>query len=315
MICDVDTRIWSSRDELGPVLAEALRRSRRAGTGLGLDADSALLPIEANEAAHAAAMRPVARAFVLGAKARRLQCDQSNERLAALVRSRPDRVVGFAGIDPLSPDWRDELDRANTLGLSGISVSPSFQGCPPTHSQAMRLWERCAELELPVIVSRPGPLPPSAIFEFDRPTHWDEALRAFPTLRVVFASFGAPYIEETLLLLTKFEHTYTHCGGSLRRPMDAYRWLCAAADAGAVGKILFASGFPFDTPAAALERLFGLIGVIHGTGLPPLPRRDLQSIAERDVLGLLGIRDRGAMLVDGERNALLSAAESLRRRE
>jgi predicted TIM-barrel fold metal-dependent hydrolase len=305
VICDTDTRIWSSRDELGPVLGGLLRRA----------AADRLVVTEANEDAHAVAMRPVARAFVLGSKARRLQCDQRNEVLALAIRSRPDRLVGFAGIDPLSPDWRDELERAQDLGFAGISVSPSLQGCPPTHAQAMRLWERCVEKGLPVVVSRPTPMPPAAIMECDRPTHWDEALRSFPSLRVLFASFGTPYIEETLILLAKFENTYTHCAASLRRPMDAYRWLCAAADAGVLGKVLFASGFPFETPAAALERLYGLTVAIHGTGLPTLPRRELQNIAQRNALALLGIRDRGTLLVDGEQQALLTAAESLRQAE
>jgi uncharacterized protein len=305
VICDVDTRLWNSRDELGPVLAGVLRRA----------AAKRLAANDANPDAHASAMRPVSRAFVLGTKARRLQCDQPNETIAAAVRRRPDRLVGFAGIDPLSPEWRDDLDRVIDQGLSGVSVSPSFQGCPPTHSQAMRLWERCMELSLPVVVSRPTAMPNEAILEYDRPTHWDEALRAFPRLRVVFASFGAPYIEETLVLLAKFEFAFTHCAAALRRPMDAYRWLCAAADAGVFEKVLFASGFPFDTPAASIERLYGLNTVIHGTGLPTLPRRDLQALAERDALGLLGIRDRGELMRDGEQQALLSAAESLRRAE
>lgn len=302
MICDVDTRIWSARDDLGPVLAGVLRR---------LTSDR-LVPPDASPDAHAAAMRPVARAFLLGARSRRLECRLPNDQVAAAVRARPDRLVGFAGIDPLTPEWRDEFDRAGDLGLSGITVSPSLQGCPPTHAQAMRLWERCVDKGLPVIVSRPTPMPEQAVMECDRPTHWDEVLRTFPRLRVVFASFGTPYIEETLLLLAKFEHVYTHCGGSLRRPVDTHRWLTAALDAGVIEKVLFASGFPFETPMAALERLYGLC-VQHQGGWPaPLSRRVVQSVAERDALTALGIRDRGELLRHGEQQALLSAAESLR---
>lgn len=302
MICDVDTRIWSSRDDLGPVLGPLLRR---------VTADR-LSDLDASPDAHATAMKPIARAFVLGFHARRLQCALPNDRIASAVRARPDRLIGFAGIDPLAATWRDEVDRAIDLGLGGITVSPSFQGCPPTHSQAMRLWERCIEKSLPVIVSRPTPMPAEAILEYDRPTHWDEALRSLPSLRVVFASLGAPYVEETLLLLAKFPHTYAHCAASLRRPIDAYRWIAAAGDLGVSNRLLFASGFPFDTPAAALERLYGLNTLVHGTTLPTVPRRDLQAIADRDALTLLGIRDRAAIMVDGEKRALLAAAESLR---
>lgn len=302
MICDVDTRLWASRDHLGPTLGALLRR-------LTADRYSAL---DASDQAHANAMRPVARAFVLGFRSQRLGASLPNDLLAAVVRNRPDRLLGFAGIDPLVAGWREELDRAIDLGCSGITVSPSFQGCPPTHSQAMRLWEACAERSLPIIVSRPTPMPQEAILEFDRPTHWDEALRALPSLRIVFASFGAPYVEETLLLLSKFPHAFAHCGASLRRPIDAYRWISAAAELGVLDRILFASGFPFDTPAATMERLYGLNTLVHGTTLPSVPRRELQAIVERDALSLLGIRDRAAIMVDGEQRALLAAAESLR---
>jgi predicted TIM-barrel fold metal-dependent hydrolase len=302
MICDVDTRLWSSRDELGPTLGGLLRRQM---------ADR-LTALDASEEAHAAGTRPVDRAFVLGFRAERLSTRLPNDSIAAVVRNRPDRLVGFAGIDPLARSWREDLDRAVDLGLSGVTVSPSFQGCPPTHSQAMRLWERCVERQLPVVVSRPTPLPQEAILEYDRPTHWDEALRSFPTLRIVFASFGAPYVEETLLLLTKFPHTFTHCAASLRRPIDAYRWISAAADLGVLDRILFASGFPFDTPTAVMERLYGLNTLVHGTTLPSVPRRELQAIVERDALALLGIRDRASIMRDGEQRALLAAAESLR---
>jgi len=309
VICDVDTRLWASPHQLGPVLEAVVRRL----------AGERLTMLDGNEESHFAHSRGVDRTFVLGFRSKALGADLSNEFIAAAVRRRPDRLVGFAGIDPLLPSWRDDLTRAIDLGLVGVSVSPSFQGFPPTHSQAMRLWERCMANGLPVIVSRPAPMPAAAVLEWDRPTHWDEVLRALPTLTVVFAGLGMPYVEETLVLLAKHERTFAHIAGCMRRPVDAYRWIAAVIELGVASRLLFASGFPQESPTAVMERLYGLNALMHGaghgigqpTGLAPIARRELLAIIERDAMSCLGLRDRAAIVDQGEQAALLAAAQSL----
>jgi predicted TIM-barrel fold metal-dependent hydrolase len=309
VICDVDTRLWASPTQLGDALVGVLRRL----------SDTKLLPADGNEEAHAVQAKAVDRAFLLGFRSKALKADLSNDFLAAAARRRPDKLVAIAGIDPILQSWRDDLDRAVELGCLGVSVSPSLQGYPPTHSQAMRLWERCATLGLPVFVSRPlpmpGPLPSEAILEADRPLHWDEVLRAFPGLTVVLASLGQPWVDETLVLVGKHERCFTHLGGCVRRPLDLYRWLTAALDLGVADRILFASGFPFETPAKAIEKLYGLAAVVHGTTLQSIPRREIQAIVERDAFRVLGVRDRAGELQlgasAGEQAALLAAARSL----
>ena len=89
------------------------------------------------------------------------------------------------------------------------------------------------------------------------------------------------------------------------------RWLSAAIDAGVADRLLFASGFPFDTPAAAIERLFTLNTVVHGTTLPGIPRRDIEAIVRRDAFAALGIADPIAVRPMGDKEALLAAARSL----
>ena len=64
------------------------------------------------------------RAIVCPARARGHGYDVENERVAAFVRAHPDRLVGFARVDPLAPGAEAEVDRARTLGLRGLFLHP-----------------------------------------------------------------------------------------------------------------------------------------------------------------------------------------------
>jgi predicted TIM-barrel fold metal-dependent hydrolase len=301
VISDLDMRLWSSSTTLGAGVCDALRRR----------ASSALETIEIHEERFARAIAVVDRAFLLGFRSAHLQSSIPNDYVANVARRYPDKVLPVAGIDPMDASWADDLDRARALGHVAITVSPSLQGYAPSHSRAMRVWERCADARIPVIVSRVGPLPGQALLEFERPVLWDEPLRHLPNLTLVFAGLGAPFFEETLVLLAKHARTFAQLAGAARRPLDAYRWLSAAIDAGVADRLLFASGFPFDTPAAAIERLFTLNTVVHGTTLPGIPRRDIEAIVRRDAFAALGIADPIAVRPMGDKEALLAAARSL----
>jgi len=47
-------------------------------------------------------------------------------------------------------------------------------------------------------------------------------------------------------------------------------------------KLLFGSDFPFSTAAAAIERLYRINELPHGTNLPTIPREILRGIVERN---------------------------------
>ena len=54
-------------------------------------------------------------------------------------------------------------------------------------------------------------------------------------------------------------------------------------------KLLFASGWPAETPAKAIETIYSVNGFSHGTQLPSIPRPQLRSIVERDLPTVLGM--------------------------
>jgi hypothetical protein len=54
-------------------------------------------------------------------------------------------------------------------------------------------------------------------------------------------------------------------------------------------RLLFASGWPAQSPAEAIERLYSLNAFSQGSNLPSIPRSTIHSIIERDTLKVLGI--------------------------
>jgi len=275
MVTDTHTRCWASPEQLGPEIHAALRRRGREPDG--------------HEEAHAAALERVDRGFVLGFRSGLLGASIGPEWIAQLVRRRPDRLIGVAGLDPMLPSWRDDLERAVDLGLKAITVSPSMQGFHPAHSDAMALWDACARRGLPVLVARLGPAPARAILEYDRPLLWDEVFRTFPDLVASFGSLGAPFPLETLALVEKHERVFADVAGLGRNPIEGYRALAAASAAGTLGKLLFASGFPAETPAEAIARLFELNAFLVGLSLPTVPQAEIRGLVDRDACRTLGI--------------------------
>lgn len=277
MITDVQTRCWASPEQLGGELEACLARR-----GYGRNPPG-------HEESHVDACERSAVSFVLGCRAGRLGVNVGPDWVAQVVRRRPDRLVGVAGIDPLLPDWRDDLDRAVSLGLKAVTVSPSLGGYHPAHTAAMELWSECERRSLPVLAARFGPLPPNAMLEHDRPYLWDEVFRCFPGLTMVFGSLGAPFLAETLVLLEKHERVFADVAGLGRNAIEGYRALATASAAGTLGKLLFASGFPAETPAEAIERLFELNAFLVGLSLPTIPQAQIRGIVERDACSRLGI--------------------------
>ena len=278
MIVDCHTRIWASPDQMGTGSAGWLVRN---GGDVNLPAD----PSE-----HAAAAKDTARTLVWGFRSLYLQGDVPNAFLADHVAQHPDKLIGVAGVDPTEPDAMERLGNiARRSEFAGITISPAGQGFHPADTRAMEIYEFCAAQKLPVFVESGVALAPQAILEFARPHLFDEVARAFPALTLLISAMGRPWPDETIALLAKHPNVYADVAGLLARPWEAYQSLLSAHQRGVSGKLLFGSDFPFSMPAAAIERLYRLNEITHGTNLPAVPREVLRGIVESDALSLLGI--------------------------
>lgn len=280
MIIDCHTRLWSDPRQLGPEAATVL--SKGTPSTWALESGDA--------AAHGREMSCVDIAFIIGLRADLVGANVPNELIAEFVGRDSQRRIGIGGIDPIAHSAEQDLDAAMQLGMSGISVSPSLSGVHPTHSAAMRIYERCCERSLPIIVTMPNPIPASAILDFARPVHWDEVARTYPELRILFTQMGYPWIDELLVLAGKHQHVFAEVSGVATRPWQLYNALSTASSLGVMDRLMFGSGFPLSTPQQAIESLYSVNVSVKGTPLPSVSRSLVKEIVERDSLKCLGIK-------------------------
>ncbi|MBL1217311.1 MAG: hypothetical protein D8M59_07420 [Planctomycetes bacterium] len=291
MIIDLETQVWSHTDEPDSLVPGRGRMSEQADE----PATRPWVNLDRFPGAYDKAMSCVDVSAVLGFRSRFLSTHISAETVASFVAKAPSRRIGFAGIDPLLPDPVGEIDRAVSLGLSGVCISPALQNFHPSHSRAALVYERCQEIGLPIIVRYLQRMPVESIMEYASPVFLDEVARNFPRLKLVIGQLGWPFADQTLALIGKHENVFTTLSGIGSHPWRLYNMLMSAFECGVMNKVLFASNFPFDMPERIIERLYSLNQYSHGTSLPSIPRQQLRGIVERDALDCLGLeRPEGA---------------------
>jgi len=284
MIIDTRARLWLAAEQLGGEVAGRLRRGEIERWRL-LDASTTALENSS---------RCVDVTLIHSFRSQLLGAHVPAACVADFVARDPGSRLLVASVDPMADDPIGQFEQAIALGACGISVSPACQGFHPCHSMALALYERCAARCMPIFISGTTPLTASASIEFASPLLWDEVARTFPSLPLVFAEVGSPWIEQTLVLLAKHEQVWADVGGLAVRTWPLYAALQSAQAMGVMSKLFFASGFPFDNAETVIEALYRVNAMCHTTPLPTIPRSQIQAIVERDALACLSIDIAGA---------------------
>ena len=293
MIVDCHTHIWQSPEQLGQLdLGASARMIRRRATRIaGAKAVWRSVPA-ADPDHHWAESATVDKSIVLGFKSRYLRAEIPNQYVADYVSRFPQKLIGFAGVDPTEAGAIDDIHVAKEeLRLRGITVSPANQDFHPTDSRAMELYAEAEQLAMPMLVHPSGHFTEQSKLEFGRPYLLDEVARSFPQLRIVIAQIGQPWVDETICMLGKHHNVFADVSGLLSRPWQAYNALVSAYQHGVIEKLLFGSDFPYTNATECIEALYSINQITQGTNLPVVPREALRGIVERDALGLLGLND------------------------
>lgn len=292
MIVDCHTHIWQSPDQLGQVdLGDMPRASRNRSTRLSPMGRTLWRSVPAADPDHHwAQTHAVDKSFVLAFKSRYLKAEIPNRFVADYCNRDPQRLIGFAGIDPTERSAVAEVGIAKSdLRLRGITMSPANQDFHPTDSRAMRIYAEAERLGMPVLFHPAGQYTEASKLEFARPYLLDEVARSFPRLRVVIAQMGQPWIDETIIMLGKHQNVFADVSGLLSRPWQAYNAMVSANQYGVMDKLLFGSDFPYTNATECIETLYSLNQIAQGTNLPVVPRESLRGIVERDAMSLLGL--------------------------
>jgi predicted TIM-barrel fold metal-dependent hydrolase len=176
----------------------------------------------------------------------------TNEQVAELCGAN-SRFLGFASVDPAVHDAPKQLERAvGGLGLRGLKLDPALQRFHPDDRKlAWPLYQACAELGVPLLMHCGLSWSLVGQSKYARPLALEEVAQEFPTLRIVIAHFGWPWVEEALLLALKYRNVYLDTAIVYSgTPREALRHVLAQQVGIAVlerslpRQVLFGSGYP-----------------------------------------------------------------------
>jgi predicted TIM-barrel fold metal-dependent hydrolase len=277
VIVDCHTHLWAP-EHLGPPFTEEVRGPGGSVPDLRADPDS-----------HRAGTAAADAVCVFAFHAPRLGVSVPNDDVAAYVATDPDRLVGYACVDPTEADALTELDRAvGELGLRGLKLVPTYAGYHPLDECALAVYARAEELRVPVTFHF-GTTPHAlAELEYARPIHVDEIARRFPELRMVIAHLAHPWEAEALVVCRKHPHVYADVSALVYRPGQLRRALALAVEYAVESKLLLGSDFPWLTTAGEIAGLRAL--TCPDAAGPTISETVIEGIVTRDSLTLLGLR-------------------------
>jgi len=239
---------------------------------------------------HWKAVEGVDKAIVLAFDAPDIGIVVPNEYVAAYVQQHPEKLIGFASVDPKRPHAPAILEDAVTrLGLRGLKIAPIYQHFDPGSSQAHALLEAAAGLRIPVLWHQGTTFVRDSPLIHARPVLIDEIARRFPELRMWIAHLGHPWCEELVVVVRKHPHVYADMSALETRPLQFYMAMMTAVEYGVANKVLFGTDYPFSTLEASLHGLRHINDVVSGTGLPRVPEEVIDGIVFRDPLRLMGL--------------------------
>ena len=280
MIVDVHTHVWECPCHIGEAfIADAKVTAGDGYKDIHVDLDR-----------HWEAMQPVDHAIVLGFRARHVGVLVPNEYVAEYVGKHPEKLIGFASVDPQDPDAVEQLDDAiQRLKLRGLKMGPIYQNVAPTDSRFRRIMKRCEELQIPVLIHQGTTFCANVSLEISQPILLQPLALEFPKLRMVIAHMGHPWIDETMVLIRKNRNFFADISALYYRPWQFYNALVSAKEYGVLDRLLFGSDYPFTTPQSSMDALRKVNDMAAGTNLPRIPENALEALIHRDSLDLLGL--------------------------
>ncbi len=221
---------------------------------------------------HWEAAQQADKVVVFGMSARPTGISVPNELIAEYVASHPEKLIGWASVNPADDDAIDQLDHCVTdLGLSGLKVGPTYQHFDPTDRSHWPFFRRCSELGIPIMWHQGTTFPASARLRWALPLLLEDVAMAFPDLRMIIAHLGHPWEEDVIALIRKTPNMYADISAVHYRPWRYWQAMVTAMEYGVTHKLLLASDYPSGTLSNVINGLRGINDIVEGTKLPTIP--------------------------------------------
>ena len=275
---DCHTHLWKAED-----WSEEMEREATIARG-------APAQIDINEDDHWAAMAPVDRAIVFGFHASHLGLVVPNDRVKHYVAQHPEKLIGFACLDPLEPTYLEEMEKVFLRdGFRGLKLAPIYQNFHPMDERMQPVYAFCEKHAIPVLIHQGTTFPRRAPLKYALPIQIEDVALAYPDLKIVVAHMGHPWVADAVVLIRKQPNVYADISALYYRPWQYYNALMLAQEYGCGHKLLMGSDYPFTTPADTIASLRNVNHIIGNSGLPRITEKLTEGIIERDTVKLLGL--------------------------
>ena len=139
----------------------------------------------------------------------------SNELVAEAVSANPDRLIGFASVDPhKGVAARRELRRAVEQDqMKGLKLLPHLIELQANDRMMYPLYEEARDLGIPVLYHMGTQFHTGTKLKYCRPLDVDEVAVDLPDLKLIIAHFGWPWYEEALAVVHRNLNVYFNIAG------------------------------------------------------------------------------------------------------
>lgn len=149
----------------------------------------------------------------------------TNEQIVELCRM-SDRFIGFASVDPHQPDAAEQLTHAiRDLGLRGLKLDPALQEFYPDDRKVYPVYERAAELKIPILFHAGMSFHPKSRLKYGHPLRFEDVAFDFPALNVVLAHLAWPWVVDAVAMAIKYPNVYVDTSATFfDNPRDFLRY-------------------------------------------------------------------------------------------
>ena len=188
----------------------------------------------------------------------------TNEFVAKVADKYPERVVGFASVDPHKKSAVKDLEYAiRDLKLVGLKLHPQVQAFEPNDPAYHPLYSKCVELGVPVTFHTGSTYWGAGLeggggikLRYSDPMLLDDVAADFPDLKLIMAHPGWPWQDEQLAIATHKNNVYIDLSGW--SPKYFQPLLVTYMTKMIPQKFLFGTDYPMLSPKRWLQDFQGL---------------------------------------------------------
>jgi len=171
-------------------------------------------------------------------------CLVTNDDIANFVDKYPERFIGFAGIDPPSPEAIEQVEYAlESLELKGIKLVPPVQKFNLEDKIYDPLWEKILEYNTPLWIHGGHQVSTAGSdAKLGHPMRIDDLAMRYPEMTIIVGHMGTPWFWDTYSVVIRHPNVYVDISAHPELyqyfPWDAY------TNSNIEDKVLFASDHP-----------------------------------------------------------------------